>query len=95
VSAVDYPGVYLPFKPLEELMVARLDGHRACGRYDDHYDQRLVHAQDLAEKVGVSRRTWERWKAADRVPWGMADHAAISAGEHPVLIWPDFHSAVE
>lgn len=40
----------------------------------------------LAEMVGVTRRTVQRWKHSGLHP-EMAERAAESLGEHPALIW--------
>lgn len=54
--------------------------HRAVGRPT---------AEELARMVGRSRRTIERWKAADAIPASSADHAAVGCQLHPANIWPD------
>ena len=42
----------------------------------------------LAEMIGVTRRTIHRW-ARDGVPASKADHAAIAVGSHPAYVWAD------
>lgn len=44
--------------------------------------------RQLAQVVGVTPRTIHRWAAAG-IPLYAADRAAIAAGTHPLLIWPD------
>ena len=46
-------------------------------------------AGDFARQVGRSRRTIERWKAADQVPTQAADAAAIAFDLHPANVWPE------
>lgn len=46
-------------------------------------------AGEFARRVGRSRRTIERWKAADAIPKDAADTAAIAFGLHPANVWPD------
>lgn len=46
-------------------------------------------AGDIARRVGRSRRTIERWKAADAIPAKVADEAAIAFDLHPANVWPE------
>ena len=78
----------LPFAPLEDLLKQReVIGVEA---YDfmlcrDHHDMPV--AERVQAAIGVTYRTWMRWKAADQIPFYSADRAAISLGLHRNLIW--------
>jgi hypothetical protein len=91
----DHAGVHLPFAPLEDLLVARLNGRRVLVPGDDNNDGTLVAVPVLAARCGVSARTWQRWRKAGRLPWDAADQVAISIDEHPLLIWPEFHDILD
>ena len=47
-----------------------------------------TNVSQLAEIVGVTRRTIHRWKQ-NGIPAHQADRAAINAGQHPGNVWPD------
>jgi hypothetical protein len=42
----------------------------------------------LCERLGISRRTYERWKRAG-VPAFRADAIAVALGFHPMDVWGD------
>lgn len=46
-------------------------------------------AGEFARTVGRTRRTIERWKAADAIPEQSADAVAIAFNYHPANVWPD------
>lgn len=41
----------------------------------------------LAELVGASIRTVQRWKNNSKIRVDLADRAALALGLHPVLLW--------
>jgi hypothetical protein len=43
---------------------------------------------DVAEAVGVSSKTVQRWKV-DGLSWSVADRAAVAVGAHPATVWGD------
>lgn len=44
---------------------------------------------DLAHRLGVTRRTVQRWRTTGLTDVS-ADHAAVRLGAHPLEIWPDW-----
>lgn len=86
-------GCRLPLAPLERRLCAHLDLRGVHTPGSDPWDPMLVSADELAELVGVTSRTWKRWRD-EGVPLVRADRAAVAVGDHPLDIWPDFHSAV-
>lgn len=83
----------LPLAPLEVRLCAHLDRRGVHTRGSDPWDPLLVSSEELAELVGVTSRTWNRWRV-DGVPILRADLAAVAIDAHPLDIWPDFHTAV-
>jgi lambda repressor-like predicted transcriptional regulator len=83
------PGETLPqHAPKQRLPLAPLLGavgpfYTFVERDRNQYESRAP----LAERVGVSRRTVDRWFAARSLPWDMADVAAVAFGFHPLEIW--------
>lgn len=48
-------------------------------------------ADELAARLGVSKRTADRWLKPDAtVRTGSADRIAMSAGFHPANVWPEW-----
>ncbi len=45
-------------------------------------------AAALALRLGVTRRTVNRWRRAGAVPARHADTVAVRLGHHPAEIWP-------
>lgn len=50
---------------------------------------RFTTMSNLAELVGVTRETVQRW-ARDGVPAKQVDAVAIAVGSHPVELWPEW-----
>lgn len=50
----------------------------------------------IARELGISYRTWLRWKKAGKVPAHSADQVAVRGlGMHPAVIWGhDFYAGV-
>lgn len=85
------PEPRLPLEPLETALCARLDraGPRTAG--SDNADPNLASCAELAELVGVTSRTWGRWRHTG-IRLTAADRAAVAIGRHPLDIWGgDFH----
>ena len=78
----------LSIGPLEAWLNARYTNTDPSA--DRQLDGRLA-ARRIGELVGVDRVVVQRWRA-DGVPLYAADRAAIYAGTHPIVIWPDFHT---
>lgn len=88
-------GTYLPLAPLAEALCWS-EGAARVGRRDDWcFSPPTLTLEEVAAKVGVTRRTWIRWSNAGRLPWDAADAAATACGFHPLTLWPDFHSIAE
>ena len=86
-------GCRLPVAPLEARLCAHLDRAGVHTQYGESVDPNLASMDELAELVGVTSRTWKRWRD-EGVPLVRADRAAVAVGHHPLDIWPDFHSRV-
>lgn len=53
----------------------------------------LIHpgsAGRVADVIGVSRRTVQRWQSGQPLNVWSADLAATRLGTHPSLVWPDW-----
>lgn len=66
----------LPLQPLLDLL--RLD--------EDRW------AAQLSERVGVTRRTCDRWAVSGLTPT-TADRVAVALDLHPLVIWPEWGQA--
>jgi hypothetical protein len=71
-------------EPLEDASGFGNVEHIQCGK------ARAATAGGLAEQLGVSQGTVQRWRS-EGVPLWAADRAAIRLGVHPHSLWPDFH----
>lgn len=49
----------------------------------------MARPQKLADRIGFSARTVQRWITVGTIPWESADAAAIRLGARPSLVWPD------
>lgn len=52
-----------------------------------------VTERDVADVIGVERRTVARWLAGARVDERHADRYAVAAGTHAYLLWPELDDA--
>lgn len=81
----------LPLAPLERRVCAHLDRAGAHSRHGDTSDPNLASADELGAAVGVTGRTWTRWRETG-IRITQADRAAVAVGDHPLDIWgDDFH----
>lgn len=89
------PGL-LEFEPLERYIAVTApveadEEVRRCTRGRD----RWATDRYIAMRTGFARGTVFRWRHTGGLnPW-VGDLAALNLGEHPLLIWPDFHLVVE
>lgn len=88
-----------PLEPLFTLIGQRLGlqphRHLGCpchdgGRFRRRDRPQCLSAGAIAAALNVERRTVARWIAAGGISFVVADRAAIAAGTHPVLIWPEW-----
>jgi hypothetical protein len=52
-------------------------------------DENTANMRQVAEAIGVARRTVELWSSGGGIPEQAADKAAIRLGVHPSAIWGD------
>ena len=70
-------------------LIQRADGRMTRLPFDDlHREAGREPIPRLAERLGYSTRTLQRWQT-NGVPESKADSAAISLGSHPANVWPD------
>lgn len=88
------PGTRLPIAPLEVIACSHLGRARPIAAPSESCDPRLASVADMADLVGVTRRSWTRWRQAGTIPLDSADRAAVALGRHPSEIWGfEFHEA--
>ena len=89
------PGL-LDFEALERYIAATAHGEadedlQYCSRGRD----RWATDRYIAMRTSFARHTVFRWRHAGGLnPW-VGDLVAIYLGEHPLMIWPDFHLVAE
>lgn len=49
----------------------------------------------LAEQIGVTGRTFDRWIAEGSVPYAQADRVCMKLDLHPILVWPEWELELE
>jgi len=79
--------IRVSFAPLYEVA---LEAANRCVNPDLGWNQYAQHQGStaaIADQLGVSSRTVERWKSAGDMPWLMADRLATALGHHPAELW--------
>lgn len=73
-----------PFQPVDELFYAD-------DRLRDPSSDLVRGDEQLAQAIGVTRRTIYRWRVTG-LQWWQADTVAVRLGRHVADLWPEWYS---
>lgn len=82
------PKPTLPWEPIEAVIRGgRPVCQGAAGYCWDTSHRTCVSAEQVAEALGISERSVNRYRSLGKFPAEHADRFAVTAGRHPIEIW--------
>lgn len=79
----------LSLGPLEDYLLYATRRRGWVERHGDNCDPMLLSVPEIVEHLGVTARSWQRYRGDDSLPIERAEAIADRFGVHPIEVWGD------